>query len=387
VLLLKSLICIQGYDNGRRFLLINLSSYFLLLILNPLLNQANIVMLLLVFITIPILIASSIRRINDAGFSAHLAIIPPSIFILSTVILSYVESNSRWAILLLSVITTLTFTTISNARIRRNHHYNLGYSGPVKAFVNEQIEKQSSRIEPTITAQQSSIDTSDLVDTSSSTDILASISASEPMTDDLQQKPLFNQSQSTAENSPLNKINWEQQFSQWIISNKKMALALISFLTILILTIIIFSSEPQTEDSIEIKPAIPQQKQRLNKIEMPDQFWIMLDKFDSLTIGWEGDYKSGTDYETGKNYWSAATGIGDKDCINLNFILGEKLRALNVKVKNNSDYYADFSPVDTLTIIQSIANKDRFRLCGYEFTLKGTGKLLRANKKYSSYLE
>ncbi|MCW9017762.1 MAG: hypothetical protein OQJ89_12400, partial [Kangiellaceae bacterium] len=59
---------------------------------------------------------------------------------------------------------------------------------------------------------------------------------------------------------------------------------------------------------------------------------------------------------------------------------------IKVTSKNRGDYYADFSPVDTKALIEAIAKRDRFKLCGYEFSLKGTQAKLMVKKKYAEYL-
>ena len=82
----------------------------------------------------------------------------------------------------------------------------------------------------------------------------------------------------------------------------------------------------------------------------------MLDQNNALTIGWEGDLKKDG------SYWSSVTGKGDKSCTNISFSLGDNFRTLEVSIIASEDYYADFSPVDTKLIIQSIANKDKFKV-------------------------
>jgi len=158
---------------------------------------------------------------------------------------------------------------------------------------------------------------------------------------------------------------------------------LAALLTLVIgsITFGLFDSEVIPEQTMVKHPETEKPKQRNNKIEMPDSFWVMLDQNDALTIGWQGDYQKDGEI------WSALTAKGDKDCFEINFTIRDEYRAMRVAVKNQGDYYADFSPVDTKKLIQSIANRDKFKLCGYEFSLKGTQAKLRNNKKYDSFFD
>jgi len=373
--LLKSLICLKGYDNGRRFLVISLICYSLVLLLSSVMSQAPVILLLLLIVTSPIIATSSMRRIHDAGFATPLAAIPLVIFWLNLFGLSYIDHPARWVLIIFAFFTTIVVGTISNAnaRSRRNKHYQMGYNGPIELVVKEDIILHKERIEPTIAGKK--------VTESYTEDLLSSQSVHPEQSYDTKiHEEALAKDQSD---------HWEQKLGQWLAENKK--IAAIAIISLSIVTFLILSLSSNNE--IEEKPIVIEEKepefvkQRLNKIEMPDQFWVMLDQNDALTIAWEGDFKTKSQLGENDSYWSAATGKGDKDCVDLDFALGEKLRSLNVTVKNGGDYYADFSPVDSQLIIRSIADKDRFKLCGYEFTLKGTRSLLRKNDKYFEYLK
>lgn len=369
--LLKSLVCLKGYDNGRRFLIISVVCYLLLIILAPILSKAAILLVVLILVTTPILATSSTRRIRDAGFPSAVAAVPLIVYWLNLFGISYLEHGSRWALLLLAAIATIAMATISNARVRHNHHYKMGYDGPVNLTTEVHLTVNRDRIEPTIAGQKNAEGHADIAHASHQDSI------------DQGFQPVGANIEHASQNS------WEHQLGLWFKSNKKISFigffAIVIF-ALLIITLPSFEDEPVVKTA-EDQPIIETVKARLNKLEMPDQFWVMLDENDSLTIGWEGDTK--TDAELAKNgiYWSAATGKGDLDCVDLHFSLGENIRTLLVTVKNGGDYYADFSPVDTKLIVESIANKDRFKLCGYEFILNGTRDILRSDKKYWQYLK
>jgi len=376
--LLKSLICLKGRDNGRRFLIISSLCYILLVILTPILNRAMILLILLLLSVTPVLVASSLRRIHDAGFATPFAAIPALVYWLNVFGLTYLEHGAKWGLLLLGFLTSLAIGTISNAKIRRNYQYILGYSGPVSLSEPTLEPTSRDRIEPTIasaSADKTNISLPDdglLHSTSETHDFY-----SDSSTNDIN-KDALNEFHS-----------WEQKLSQWFIANKKLSLIIIGLVSVYILAEILFAifSDPKiVEQPKKEIQSVEEVKQRIDKIEMPDSFWVMLDQNNAITIAWEGDFKSETDLEKKTIYWSATTAKGDKECTNLHFSLGADIKTLLVTVKNGGDYYADFSPVDSELIIKSVADKDRFKLCGYEFTLKGTRSLLRDNRKYREYL-
>lgn len=383
--LFKTLICLQGNDNGRRFLIISLCCYVLLILLSPVLTKAAILLVLLLITSSPLLAASSIRRIRDAGFPLYLAAIPVIIYWLNLFGISYIEHGAKWALLFIGFVATLAMATISNARVRHNNHYVNGYFGPIIVEKNHQSPVHHNRIEPTIAGQKQSTEELAHGETEplrfdQETVNPDKISASKSYNDEsfLQSDDFSN-----------NRLSWEQHLGHWFSDNKKISLIVAISVSALILISIIFSNtEEIVKDPIEaVKPAESFSKQRLNKLIMPDQFWLMLDQNDAVTIGWEGDYKNDEQLQQNGVYWSAETAKGDKDCVNLHFSLGNDIKVLKVTVKSGGDYYADFSPVDSSVIIKSIADKDRFSLCGYEFTLKGTRSLLRKNTAYYQYLK
>jgi uncharacterized membrane protein YhaH (DUF805 family) len=363
VQLLKSLLCFKGYDNGRRFLLINLASYLIFFALSALLAKAALLLLLLLLIGCPIIFASSVRRIHDAGFAKVLSLVPPLVFILCVIGITYIEHNASWFLLIIAVLTTLAMTTISNARVRHINEYVMGYSGPVDLTTAKtktpSHHYHHERIEPTIAAK--------------SADNLINNNISAPNHLNKVTAPQTNSAAS-----------WEQQLGDWFRHNQKLALISSGIALVLLVSAIVFGlfdQEVPPKEAVAQPETIIQSKQRKNKIEMPDSFWVMLDQYDALTIGWQGDYQKDGEI------WSALTAQGDKDCTQINFTIRDEYRTMKVTIKNQGDYYADFSPVDTKKLIRSIANRDKFKLCGYEFSLKGTQAKLRNNKKYDSYFD
>ncbi|MFT6733590.1 MAG: hypothetical protein ACJAS9_001779 [Polaribacter sp.] len=380
---IKSLICIEGHDNGRRFLVISAAFYVLLVAILPIYQKAGILVFLLFAISTPVLLTSSLRRIHDSGFMTLLAIMPVIVFWLNVFGLIYIDHSAKWILLLIGAITTLIISTISNIRVRHNHQYLYGYHGPINS-TEQNNNDDVSRVEPTLATNIfENLNPSDL-EVNFETELDKSLTNSNP-------KFFFqNQGDHKTHQTSQNKItayhSFREQFTHWFSLNRSLALAGLTA-SLLVILIILFLLNSNGKHDVVVPLQDSQQtsvsvfkKDRLHKLEMPDNFWLMLDQNNALTIGWQGDLKKDG------NYWSAITGKGDKTCTDLDFNLGEKIRSLEVTIKASEDYYADFSPVDTKQIILSIANKDRFKLCGYEFELKGTRSLLRQYKFYRDFL-
>lgn len=366
--LLKSLVCFKGYDNGRRFLAISLSCYALFLALSPVMGKAPVLLVLLLIVSTPILLATSFRRVHDGGLATPLAAIPVVTFWLVSIGIVYISHGSAWALMILAVLVTLGFTTLSQPGKRRQYTYTLGYSGPVLIEdKGERVSDNFQRIEPTIAGHHA--ESKDSIEIETTNDEFDLISHSVP--------PGSHASNERQDNG------WEQAFQKWVIENKKSVALTSAILVILMFVIILWphsdiEEEPRKEEQTQ-KSSAP--KQRIAKVEMPDSFWIMLDENDALTVAWQGDIKS--DGEV----WSALTAKGDQSCVEISFNRQLKYRAMKVEVKNGGDYYADFSPVDTAAIVESIARRSSFKLCGYEFSLKGTQAKLMTNSKYRKILE
>ncbi len=395
--LLKSLLCLQGFDNGRRYLSISVFCYLLFIFLSPVLAKAMVLMLLLLGITLPILTATSVRRIHDASVPKSFALMTPLIYCLCVFVITYIKHDATWFLLILAVLVTLAISLVNNARVRKNHQYILGYAGPIDLSVKltqvKQHQSYHQRIEPTLVAKTIQEPSNQH---SIHKDLLTDLGQANHLSDgELLQTPersVNNElnSYSTTDAGSYysahsdNSFDWYQQVTDWFAINRKIKLLSLSaivfalLLAIFITHWIINSENNQPAAEVIIDEPV---KQRLNKLAMPDNFWVMHDENDAITIGWQGDISKDGEL------WSAKTAIGDNQCAELVFGRDGKYRSLKVIIKNQGDYYADFSPLDTQAIIKAIALKSKFNLCGFEFSLKGTQAKLMNNKKYASYFD
>lgn len=331
-------------------------------------------MVLLLLVSTPLLFASSVRRIHDASFATPYAVIPVFIYCLTVFAITYVNHNISWLFLLLAFLISIITATISHANIRNNHQYVMGYSGPVNSISSSNSQSQEpvyqQRVEPTLFASQNQFADQNLV-TAQSQSLEKQIEHNNGTAHHL--------SSEYSEN--VQDGNWNNGLVRWFFANQLVSIIALSatFVFIFILAIISISNdkEPSQEKPINTSQM---NEQRSHKVEMPDGFFLMLDQNEALTIGWQGSTNSR------ENVWSAITGKGDLDCFEVMFSQRDKYRTMQVSVKNKNEYYADFSPIDTPKLISSIALKNRFQLCGYEFMLKGTQGKLKESKKYSAYI-
>jgi hypothetical protein len=372
--LLKSLICFKGFDNGRRFLIISLSCYLLIFIFS-----SSLAKLIFLIFLLPVILLAAVRRVRDAGFHPPLVIVPVISFICVFWGASLEQGWPRWLLLILSLLATLGFAVLSNARVRRRHDYVLGYSGPVD-LMSTQPEPMNiaERVEPTMegSSNYTTHSTSSHLQ-SNSEELLAPLR--EP-------QPAHQKSPSSAMEHTIEDIK------DWIGKNQKLAIVALAAIALLILIILFFSASSETNESqsnqTETVKVVEPPKQRHHKIEMPDSFWLMLDENDALSIAWQGDEISDQILWPPADLGQANRDqTSQDDCSQILFNNQQSFQVTRVEAKNQGDYYADFVVADTQAIVKAIAKKSTFKLCGYNFSLKGTQAKLRTHKKYKQFFD
>lgn len=352
--LLKSLLCVRGFDTGRRFLLISTVAYLLCIGFSGLFARSIVLLVLVVATGLVLVGLSGLRRIKDAELPVWLSLFPALSFAICAYGLGFFSHGGRWLILLLAVAVSAIFSLIGNRKKRKQKNYDWGYAGPVSLKTGLDSRQNSfSRIEPVFAGLS---DAPPQASFSSSASKLATGSMEDP---------------------------GQGSSSDWAMGSPQVIGGVV--LLLLVIAVVGFeltrSSSPNQEKPEEpVEKAVETSKQRIDKLPMPDNFWLMLDQNQALTIAWQGEVVA--DGEV----WSALTGRGDASCFEISFNGRENFRVMRVEAKNQGDYYADFSPVDTRKLVESIALKDKFKLCGIEFSLKGTQGELMSHRGYSGYL-
>lgn len=149
---------------------------------------------------------------------------------------------------------------------------------------------------------------------------------------------------------------------------------------------LIFSGDTKQETPVVPEIKIAQENTlidltvRENKVTLPDNFSVMTTKYQGVVIGWQGNVSNQS------SLWNIFNAQGDSSCQNVTFNRDDQFPILEVKVENNEHYFAYFSPTVTSEIIKAIALRSTFKLCGYEFSLKGSQATLGKNPYYSDFL-
>ena len=119
---------------------------------------------------------------------------------------------------------------------------------------------------------------------------------------------------------------------------------------------------------------------RLSRVDFPGQFSLMLSEYKGLIIHWQSDNTDNNEV------WSIHSAQGEKLCQNIIFDHDKKIRTTTVTIEANN-YFANFSPLDTVALIQAIALKKSFSLCGVSFSLKGSHALLGKHVDYAELIQ
>jgi len=365
VLLLKSLFCLTGSDNRYRFIAIHLSCYFLFVIASALFSFNAFLSFLALCLFASITTFSTKRRLNDINLKVSwLIAYSGSFFIAGLIIIMSGYSASYWLLIFPFTITALLMTYKS----RKNNHI-FGYYGDIdlSTYIKQESYQDQMRIEPTFNK--------DAVAHSHTSNHKNNGSA-------------YIQSVKTGKNP---NVQPEGDIGEVIrlklLNNKHAVLALTIFLFIAIILMMRTSdtsSFDNTENSIsgksEIAPETQSKQDFQHEVTLPDNFSLSISSFKGITVKWQGD-------ETSEDFiWQQLTAQGDETCMAITYNNGKAIRTLNVIQTNNGDYLANFSPLDTKEIINNIAIRNSFTLCGYKFSLKGSQSILGKHSYYSNFI-
>jgi len=370
VQLFKSLFCFQGFDNRSRFLVINITCYIIFLISNSAFANQLIFNILLLLSIVSVITLSTLRRLNDAQLNKSWSGGPSLSFLITSLIIVFTAHDSAdWLLLVPVVLSSLLLTYPSKSAKR----YILGYSGPVDLSDFEQVkfdqQRHNQRIEPTL---------------------LTGLKNQEPLVTNayLAEETFANEEDSMASDfsaePQIAQSKKEQDIGETIrlklLSGKNAKLTLIAASSVILLVIIIslvvsaFKGTADLEDAT-LKPA--PLITRTAKISFPDNFSLLLSLHQGLIINWQAD--STTDSQV----WNLSTAQGDKSCKEVVFNNGKKFRPTSVVAESSEQYFANFSPLDTQNLLQEIAFRGNFKLCGYQFSLKGSQAILGKHPEYA----
>ncbi|TVP01013.1 hypothetical protein [Shewanella algae] len=115
-------------------------------------------------------------------------------------------------------------------------------------------------------------------------------------------------------------------------------------------------------------------------VRLPDSFNLSLDG-DLLRMSWLGDT------DAPGPLWDLATAKGDRRCAELVFNNGIGYRPMSVVIGDNGKVEAAFSPLDSQVIVQDMARRGSVKLCGYDFSLKGSQAALGSVPAFRQLIE
>lgn len=370
---LKSLFCIKGYDNKFRFFTICCASYIVFIIFSSTVASNIFLTFLFIAVLFIVLSATSIRRLHDAKLNKNWLFAHSLTFLIVSIIIFLHQENVSYLLLFLPLIFTILLMRFSS---KRKLKYILGYYGPINLeeykLENNLRSTKHSRIEPTLVC--SNVNNLN-VPPDFGNKTLETNSYNE-------QKHPFSLHTNLTENIPFSTIIKK-------IKSPLMIVAIIGLIFIATITSWLLSYLDNDDETLSInqnKANIIATKfpKRSNPLPMPDNYSLYLSEHRGVSINWQAD-------ETNQSvFWSQLTAKGDESCKEISFNKGEAIRTLSVQIENlagvNNNYFANFSPLDSQKLIQALAFRGSFSLCGYKFSLKGSQAALATNKEYANWV-
>ncbi|WP_394148209.1 DUF805 domain-containing protein [Shewanella atlantica] len=352
----SSLFCIRGRDNGPRFAAITALAY-LVLLLGFIFIGASSALLLLALILMPLIGLSGLRRMRDAArptWLLGLSFIPLLLFVLSLV---YGDSLSFAASFVVFAALITGFLAIQRPVGKNRYHQ--GYFGPAATVVNA---KGRMRVEPTLDGSAAAV-----TGHSSDVDMAEQLKDHEPYDEPVRGFDGISMA----------------QWSSWAQQNRKLLVGSVVGISSMVIIAGIWSLFSGTADDEYVAPepevSEPAVVVQRDEVKFPDGFSLILEQ-ELLVMRWLGEAD-----EPGM-IWSLATAEGDKSCAHLTFNNGTRYRPVSVELMPDTAIEARFSPLDTESVISDIARRGSVKLCGYDFSLKGSQSALAKSGTFIPYL-
>ena len=371
--LFKSLFCVNGFDNRSRFLMISIATYIIFFIIHAIFSNHQIFTITLLFVLVTINIFTALKRLNDALLNRKWCLGAGLSFLITGLIIIFTGHNSvNWLLLLPFSVSAILLTYPSKS----DRSYILGYSGPVDLSEFDKIKttqrRQSIRIEPTLAANQPIQSANSEVYTTDRAFEVESNEAYRHASD----------TNSRARTST-NERDIGETIRLKLFSGKNAKLTLVILATVILSAILIsfvislLNNEEQQSAPV-IQPVV--KAVRTSQVTFPDNFSLWLSQHKGLIVNWQADTTSK------EQLWDLSTAEGENSCQEIAFNNGNTIRTTEVLVENKENYFASFSPLDTEKLLQEIAFRGNFTLCGYKFSLKGSQAILGKHADYASMI-
>ncbi|MEW6992983.1 hypothetical protein AADZ84_01765 [Colwelliaceae bacterium MEBiC 14330] len=374
---LRAVFCLKGVDNRSRFFVISIVTLFSFILLSAVFSAYLSVNLIILLGLSLVLACSTKRRLRDAKLNKNWQLVPAALFLVAGLLSLVIESSGSYYLLILPLLSSALLLTYPSKNNQVNNHYILGYCGPIDlsqyGHQPSSTQAHKRRIEPTLVGN-----------TNKTTD--------EPLI--INEKTTINSSGNRQSDNDARQTDVGEVIRLHFLSNRKLQLATI--VCVVIILIMIFAStlvdsiNPQQNEN-----TLPSSEQQVNTatqvntmtlskehlLAMPDSFNLYLSAYQGVIIHWQADEVANGEL------WSQLTAKGDKSCQLIKFNKGTPLRPLAVIVENGNEYFASFSPLDSKELVQALAFRGKFSLCGYSFSLKGSQAALGKHQQYAKFLE
>ncbi len=379
-MLLKSLFCTHGYDNGPRLLVVSFAFYIAVLLASML---STAMALVLGIAGIVVLALSSWRRLKAAAHSVSMLglTLAPSVAFLAFSVLD-ISIISLVINLLLGVGLTAFVAGLKDSERRV---YVMGYAGPALEMTPN-VDRMKSRVEPNVRIEPMLSHHSEIALDANASEFQQTANSAEVRDDESQSSTAEFVEPSAAEQQ-LNEflLRW----SEFVRLNKLPVSIAISVVLIASVGASLWLSV-SSDEVADKKPLEPQQNTPLAQtqrvsVKLPDGFALVLESSVTqtqpiLVMRWLGDEGQA------EQLWSLASAQGDRRCANLTFNDGTQYRPIEVSLLLDSATEARFSPLDTQRIVKDMARRGSVKLCGYNFSLKGSQAAIGRSPEFADIL-
>ena len=375
---LQAVFCLKGFDDRSRFFATSMVALLGFIFLSAIFSGYLVVSLLILFILTAVLAFSTKRRLHDAKLNKNWQLVPGGLFLLTGGLSLIIENSSSYYLLILPALSSALLLTYPSRNKHKRNKYILGYYGPVDLSIYQQdpviMKTHSQRIEPTL-----------LSDSTNEQLYVSENIANKSFTSDYQ----------ADEQTAGKQVDIGELIRLQFLANRKLQLGIIASVALIFIGVFInslFNTINQQKINTDKGELTEQQTSPISSpvnvfinknhlLEMPDNFNLYLSENQGVIVHWQADQVSNGEL------WSLSSAIGDRSCQSIKFNKGSAIRPLTVFVENGSDYFANFSPLDSQELVQALAFRGKFSLCGYNFSLKGSQAVLGKNNQYAPFLD
>lgn len=375
---LQAVFCLKGFDDRSRFFSTSMVALLGFIFLSAIFSGYLVVSLLILFILTAVLAFSTKRRLHDAKLNKNWQLVPGGLFLLTGGLSLIIENSSSYYLLILPALSSALLLTYPSRNKHKRNKYILGYYGPVDLSIYQQdpviMKTHSQRIEPTL-----------LSDSTNEQLYVSENIANKSFTSDYQ----------ADEQTAGKQVDIGELIRLQFLANRKLQLGIIASVALIFIGVFInslFNTINQQKINTDKGELTEQQTSPISSpvnvfinknhlLEMPDNFNLYLSENQGVIVHWQADQVSNGEL------WSLSSAIGDRSCQSIKFNKGSAIRPLTVFVENGSDYFANFSPLDSQELVQALAFRGKFSLCGYNFSLKGSQAVLGKNNQYAPFLD